>query len=98
MGEPVITVNVACKRIFAARSCRPEKIGIVMNAPDGEIFPFQAPRERRNGRFVIMYHGSIVERNGLDLAIEALARVRHEVPSAELGFTAKDRLPRPGHE
>ena len=55
-----------------------------MNAPDGEIFHFEAPRERRTGRFVIMYHGSIVERNGLDLAIDALARVRHAVPTAEL--------------
>src|SRR5262249_3972094 len=40
----VITVNVACKRIFAARSCHPEKIGIVMNSPDGEVFPYRAAR------------------------------------------------------
>ena len=40
----VITVNVACKRIFAARSCRPEKIGVVMNSPDGDIFRFRAAR------------------------------------------------------
>src|ERR1035437_6694279 len=33
----VITVNVACKRTFAACSCLPEKIGVVMNSPDGEI-------------------------------------------------------------
>ena len=83
-ADAVVTVNIACKRIFASRSCRPEKVGVVMNAPDGEIFLLQAPRERRTGRFVIMYHGSIVERNGLDLAIKALARVRHAVPNAEL--------------
>lgn len=86
----VITVNIACKRIFAARSCRPEKIGVVMNAPDDEIFQFQAVRPRLQGneaparRFVIMYHGSIVERNGLDLAVDALARVRKAIPFAEL--------------
>ncbi|MGO9008530.1 MAG: glycosyltransferase [Bryobacteraceae bacterium] len=85
----VVTVNVACKRIFAARSCHSEKIGIVMNAPDGEIFPFRRPRtrladERTAGPFVIMYHGSLVERNGLDLAVEALTQVRAAVPTAEL--------------
>lgn len=32
----------------------------------------------------MMYHGSLVERNGLDLAVDALARVRASVPSAEL--------------
>ncbi len=31
-----------------------------------------------------MYHGSLVERNGLELAVEALARVRQSHPAAEL--------------
>jgi len=86
----VITVNVACKRIFSSRSCRPEKIAVVMNAPDGQIFPFRATgSEASTGKtekkpFVIMYHGSLVERNGLDIAIDALSRIREAVPSAEL--------------
>jgi glycosyltransferase involved in cell wall biosynthesis len=32
----------------------------------------------------MMYHGSLVERNGLDLAVDVLARVRAPVPAAEL--------------
>ena len=86
----VITVNIACKRIFGSRSCPPEKIGVVMNAPDAEIFPFRAarsdssPNQDPTKRFVMMYHGSLVERNGLDLAVDALARVRPAVPTAEL--------------
>jgi glycosyltransferase involved in cell wall biosynthesis len=89
-ADLVITVNLACKRIFAGRSCRLEKIGIVMNAPDGEIFPYRAARSysvsesSSGGPFVIMYHGSLVERNGLDLAVDALAQVRKTVPDAEL--------------
>lgn len=89
-ADLVLTVNIACKRIFASRSCRAEKIGVVMNAPDGEIFPFQPACEKSSSGskqqrpFVIMYHGSLVERNGLQLAVEALARVRDVVPTAEL--------------
>jgi glycosyltransferase involved in cell wall biosynthesis len=89
-ADLVITVNVACKRIFGSRSCPPEKIGVVMNSPDGEIFPFcpvasSASSNRASSEpFVMMYHGSLVERNGLDLAIDALSRVRKTVPSAEL--------------
>ena len=89
-ADLVITVNLACKRIFAGRSCRLEKIGIVMNAPDGEIFPYRAARsysgsESSSGApFVIMYHGSLVERNGLDLAVDALTQIRKTVPQAEL--------------
>jgi glycosyltransferase involved in cell wall biosynthesis len=89
-ADAVLTVNIACKRIFSSRSCRAEKIGVVMNAPDGEIFPFREPdsqasaNKARGDRFVIMYHGSLVERNGLDLAVQALARVRETIPTAEL--------------
>ena len=34
--------------------------------------------------FVIMYHGSLVERHGLDLAVTALGKIKESVPSAEL--------------
>ncbi len=86
----VITVNIACKRIFSSRSCRPEKIEVVMNTPDGRIFPFREAASHhtasqvRNKPFVVMYHGSIVERNGLDIAIDAVARIREVVPNVEL--------------
>jgi glycosyltransferase involved in cell wall biosynthesis len=89
-ADLVVTVNLACKRIFSSRSCSSEKIAVVMNAPDGKIFPFrEATAEARGSRdsttpFVIMYHGSLVERNGLDIAIEALGLVRKSVPNAEL--------------
>src|SRR6516225_12336759 len=42
----VVTVNLACKHIFAVRRCPPEKIAVVMNAPDAKIFRFQAPAEQ----------------------------------------------------
>jgi len=89
-ADLAVTVNVACKRIFSSRSCSAEKIAVVMNAPDGQIFPCREPRLRSvstqdgDRRFVIMYHGSIVERNGLDVALDALAQVRRAIPSAEL--------------
>ena len=87
-ADLVITVNVACKRIFSARSCRGEKIGVVMNSPDGEIFPYRAARSysvRTPDRPLrMMYHGSLVERNGLELAVDALARLHQMIPTAEL--------------
>jgi glycosyltransferase involved in cell wall biosynthesis len=89
-ADLVITVNVACKRIFSSRSCQPEKIGVVMNTPDGQIFPFQestadhSANQFRQRPFVVMYHGSIVERNGLDIAVDAVAKVRRVIPNLEL--------------
>ena len=89
-ADLVITVNVACKRLFSERGCSPEKIGVVMNSPDERIFSYRAvnsyPATSLDTQrpFVIMYHGSIVERNGLDLAIEALALASKSLPSAVL--------------
>lgn len=91
----VITVNVACRRIFSQRSCKLEKIGVVMNSPDENIFKYRAAnsypiRQLGNGKpFVIMYHGSLVERNGLDLAVDAVARIRESIPSAQLRIYGK---------
>jgi glycosyltransferase involved in cell wall biosynthesis len=89
-ADLVITVSLTFKRIFCSRSCRAEKMAVVMNSPDGKIFPFYMPRpdaitnQVGNKPFVIMYHGSLVERNGLDVAIGALAQVRKAIPNAEL--------------
>jgi glycosyltransferase involved in cell wall biosynthesis len=61
-----------------------------MNSPDEEIFQYRepspgtaAPRPPTKP-FVIMYHGSLVERHGLDLAITALAEILDPIPGAQL--------------
>jgi glycosyltransferase involved in cell wall biosynthesis len=86
VSDRALTVNLACKRLFASRSCAPDKLEVVMNSPDERIFGFRtAPAPESSRRpFVLMYHGSLVERNGLDVAVEALARVRARVPDVEL--------------
>jgi glycosyltransferase involved in cell wall biosynthesis len=87
-ADLVLTVNLACKTIFSSRSCPADKIRVIMNSPDENIFGFEAPVAAAPGSerqpFVIMYHGSLVERNGLDVAVRALASVRLLVPRAEL--------------
>ena len=84
----VLTVNRACQKIFAARSCPPHKLEVVMNSPREDIFKFRPCDSSTafdpSAPFVIMYHGSITERHGLDLAIQALGIVRRSIPHAEL--------------
>lgn len=86
--DSVVTVNRACAKIFAARSCSADKITVIMNSPDENIFRAAGPATavtQRNGKpFVFMYHGSLVERNGLDLAVDAFAKIQASIPNAEL--------------
>ena len=87
-ADHVITVNRACQQIFSARSCAVEKIQVLMNVPDERVFQFceasDRPLRDTGKPFVIMYHGSIVERNGLDLAVEAVRRLHEKIPNVEL--------------
>lgn len=87
-ADSVITTNVAFQKIFASRSCDAAKLSIVMNSPDEKIF---APRRERTVKetaphsgFTVMYHGTLVERNGADLAVDAFAKVRQNIPDAQL--------------
>jgi glycosyltransferase involved in cell wall biosynthesis len=89
-ADVILTVNQACEKLFASRSCSATKINVVMNSPDERIFKFTPARittgasDARRRPFIIMYHGTLVERNGVDLAVEALAGLRKSIPLAEL--------------
>jgi len=88
-ADLVLTPNTAFKELFASRSCPPEKIETVMNSPETAIFnpakytsTIETPRPDKS--FTLMYHGLLVERHGLDLAIEAIARLRPQIPYIQL--------------
>ncbi|TKB74834.1 MAG: glycosyltransferase [Nitrospira sp.] len=89
-ADVVVTTNSAFERLFVSRSCSASKMRIVMNSPDETIFKFSPaqmrsrPSDQRSAPFVIMYHGTLVDRNGADLAVEALVKLRQSVPAAEL--------------
>jgi glycosyltransferase involved in cell wall biosynthesis len=89
-ADAVLTTNEAFRKLFLSRGCPPQKISVVMNSPDEEIFEYDessrqpsATRESSK-QFVMMYHGSLVERHGLDLAVSAVGKVREKIPGAEL--------------
>jgi glycosyltransferase involved in cell wall biosynthesis len=88
-ADLVITPNIAFREVFLSRSCRPEKMQIVMNTPPEDVFSPALRGERRvpresNTPFRLMYHGSLVARHGLDLAIEAVGRVKGLIPNVQL--------------
>ena len=89
-SDLVLTVNIACQNLYSARSCQRDKIRVVLNSPDDYIFRFRpANLNEPNGEaiertYTILYHGSLVARNGLDLAVEALETVRRSIPNVKL--------------
>ena len=86
LANLVLTPNKAFRDVFVSRGCPPQKIEIVMNSPESRIFdPSKHPPAppAREQPFRLMYHGLLVERHGLDTAIEAVHRVRAVNPGVE---------------
>lgn len=91
-AHQILVPNEACRRLLASRSCHREKIAVMMNSPDESIFPFRPARPcpPLGGKPVIaMYHGTLVERNGLDVALEAIALLANKLPGAQLHVYGK---------
>lgn len=82
----VITCTEEMKEAFVGRGSPPGKIEVVLNSADESIFDVERypPQARQDGRFVLMVHGSVEERYGIDTTIEALALLADEIPGLEL--------------
>jgi glycosyltransferase involved in cell wall biosynthesis len=82
----VLTVEERLADILAARGIRRNKIHVLMNLPDDGLF---APRSsatvaRPDVPFVLVYHGTLARRLGLDIAIHAVAKLKGTIPGLEL--------------
>ena len=67
------------------RAVSAEQCTAILNYPDLRVFkPVPAERKPRDGRFIILYPGSLSRHQGLDVAIEALALVSDRMPTADL--------------
>lgn len=85
-AHTVLTPNQSFRDIFILRGCPERKICIVMNSPCEKIFRNDMATadkviERKDGQFVIMYHGLVAERSGLDTALRAMILLRGKIPN-----------------
>ena len=79
----VIVSNHLWKETLISRSVSLDKCSVLVNHVDQSVF-YRHPRTRTDGKFVILYPGSFQWHQGLDIAIQALVRVRNKLPNAEL--------------
>lgn len=78
----VITVEERLKDILGARGIDRRRIHVLMNLPDDRIFAKRrcAPARGPADPLVLIYHGTLARRLGLDVAIRAVALVARESP------------------
>jgi glycosyltransferase involved in cell wall biosynthesis len=86
-ADRVITVSEQWRQSLIERGVPADKCSVVMNVADDAIFfPKSNARSRslQSDRFKLIYHGSIHERYGLDLAVMAVAKLRSQIPNIHL--------------
>jgi glycosyltransferase involved in cell wall biosynthesis len=88
-ADRVITINEPIENLLAGRGLNRSKSTVVMNAVDEARFAAcsnssSALASRDPEKFVMMYHGTLTNIYGLDIAIEAFAQAHTEMPGAEL--------------
>ncbi|HEY3490797.1 MAG TPA: glycosyltransferase family 4 protein [Candidatus Deferrimicrobiaceae bacterium] len=83
-ADRILTPNIAFKNLFLNRGCPEAKIQIVMNSPQESIFDSQyssTGKKKEGQHFVLMYHGTIVERHGLGVALDAIKQLQKAIPN-----------------
>lgn len=78
----VLTVEERLKDILGGRGIARERIHVLMNLPDDRIFSkrLRAPERGPSDPLVMIYHGTLARRLGLDIAIRAVALLAQEAP------------------
>jgi len=87
----VIVANHLWRAKLVSRSVPDAKCSVSLNYPDQAIF-FPHPRTRSDEKVVIVFPGTFSWHQGLDIAIEAMAKVRKRVPNVELHLYGSGRL------
>lgn len=99
-AHQVVTVGWPFEKLLLGRGVPPEKITIILNSADPNLFPpsrrytssSDSPKEGQP--FILMYHGTLAERNGLDIAIHALALALPVIPHLQLDIQGRgEHLP-----
>lgn len=98
LADRVIAVHQLHRQRLEAAGIPSRKIHVVVNSPDPAIFNRRAlgdhPMDRPEDAFTVVCHGYIARRLGLDVALEAVARLRRRIPRLRLRIAgAGDYLP-----
>jgi glycosyltransferase involved in cell wall biosynthesis len=88
-ADHIITVTDLWRQALIQRGQPRDKVSVVMNVADDRIFHPGAASgvsqgDDRDGLFRLIYHGTMAQRYGLDLALRAIDLVRREAPDIHI--------------
>jgi glycosyltransferase involved in cell wall biosynthesis len=81
-ADHVIASNHIWQKRLQGRSVAGAKVTTILNFPDTQVFQPKG-RNRSDGKFILLYPGTLTYHQGLDIAVRALSVIKDEVPEAE---------------
>jgi glycosyltransferase involved in cell wall biosynthesis len=83
VADQIITVHEPLRALSIARGVPPDKIAVVMNSADADLFDAtHYPRRpfMEDGELRLIHHSSLQRIYGLEVLIEAVVRISNELP------------------
>jgi glycosyltransferase involved in cell wall biosynthesis len=84
LANHVLAVHEPHAERLVQAGIRPGKITVVTNGPDPSIFSHRSSGAGNAGEFLLACHGTMSQRSGLDIALDAFARLRPCLPNLRL--------------
>jgi len=82
-ADHVITVGKPFAEILRKRNRLDKKLSIIMNSADPKLFDsgnYPAENDHLKRKFIVIYHGSLFRRYGIDVAIKAIYLLKDKLP------------------
>lgn len=86
-ADAVMTVHDQYRELLVERGVPPEKVTVILNVPDERLFGGGQPPTWPAGDLRLVYLGSLLERYGLGVALDAVEILRERIPGVRLAIT-----------
>lgn len=81
-ADKAISVHIPHRDALVAHGNAEQKFAVLLNVPDTRIFHRNGGREA-DGKFRLIYHGTVARRHGLEVALRAVSNVKRSIPNLE---------------
>jgi glycosyltransferase involved in cell wall biosynthesis len=82
-ADHVIAANHIWGDRLVSRAVPDSKCTTFLNYPDSSLFQQKSGAPRNDGKFVMLYPGTLNYHQGLDLAVRAFSQIKDQIPEAE---------------
>lgn len=94
-SDHTFTASSPFRMRLLSRNIPEDRVEVLLNSADSKIFEESEYRKPSNGSLVLLNHGTVQERYGIEVAINAIALLHDKIPGLFLHIYNSERVPSP---